>query len=474
VNAEGEYMSNQGVIRSHQGSFNFIYRLVDISVIFFCLFAATLFYGIEFSSLYISVGLVAAIVFMLCAESLGLYRSWRASTGASMLLATTGVWGLSVLLILLLGFFGKVSSDISRVVVGVWVLFSWFGLMSWRLIFRQLLRSMRAKGYNTRTAAIVGLNYSALKMRDQINAAPDLGIRFSGFFDDRASKRLREEHPDEVLMGSISGLIDQAKAGGVDLIFIALPLKAQKRIAQILERCGDTTASVYLIPDFFTYNLLHARMGSVGSVQTLSIYETPILGFNDFLKRAFDVILSSFILCLITLPMLFIAAAVKLTSPGPVIFKQVRYGLDGRKIFIWKFRSMSTMDNGDKVVQATKGDARITKLGAFIRRTSLDELPQFINVLQGRMSVVGPRPHAVAHNEEYRKLIPYYMLRHKVKPGITGWAQINGYRGETDTLDKMEGRIDYDLDYIRNWSLLMDIKIVFLTIFKGFSGSNVH
>jgi putative colanic acid biosynthesis UDP-glucose lipid carrier transferase len=172
--------------------------------------------------------------------------------------------------------------------------------------------------------------------------------------------------------------------------------------------------------------------------------------------------------------MLIIAAAVRINSPGPVIFKQSRYGLDGKKIFVWKFRSMSSMDNGAKVVQATKGDARITKVGAFIRKTSLDELPQFINVLQGRMSVVGPRPHAVAHNEEYRKLIPYYMLRHKVKPGITGWAQINGFRGETDTLDKMEGRIDHDLDYIRNWSIIMDIKIITLTVFKGFSGGHVH
>ncbi|MEH6451286.1 MAG: undecaprenyl-phosphate glucose phosphotransferase [Oleispira sp.] len=467
-------MSNQGMIRSRQGSFNFVYRLVDISIIYICLFVAASAYGVGFSSIYTSAGLVAAIVFMLCAESLGLYRSWRASTSARMLLITSGVWGLAALLILLLGFFAKVSTDLSRVVIGSWILGSWISLMAWRLIFKKVLRGMRAKGYNSRTAAIVGLNANALRMRDQINAAPDLGIRFSGFYDDRASQRLHEEHPDEILLGSISELIDQAKAGGIDLIFIALPLKAQKRISQILERCGDTTASVHLIPDFFTYNLLHARMGSVGTVQTLSIYETPILGFNDFLKRSFDVVVASLILSLITIPMLFIAAAVKFTSPGPVIFKQARYGLDGRKIFVWKFRSMSSMDNGAKVVQATKGDARITKVGAFIRRTSLDELPQFINVLQGRMSVVGPRPHAVAHNEEYRQLIPYYMLRHKVKPGITGWAQINGYRGETDTLDKMEGRVDYDLDYIRNWSLLMDIKIVFLTIFKGFSGSHVH
>lgn len=467
-------MSNQGMIRSRQGGFNFIYRLIDISIIFLCLFLAAASYGIEFNSLYSSTGLIASIIFMLCAESLGLYRSWRASTSARMLITTIGVWGLASILVLVIGFFAKVSTDVSRVVIGGWIITSALGLMTWRLVFRQILRSMRAKGYNSRSAAIVGLNESALRMRDQINGKPDLGIRFSGFFDDRASQRLHEEHPDEVLMGSITELIDRTKQGEFDLIFIALPLKAQKRIAQILERCGDTTASVHLIPDFFTYNLLHARMGSVGEVQTLSIYETPIFGFNDVLKRSFDVVFSSLILMLIALPMLVIAAAVKLTSPGPVIFKQARYGLDGKKIFVWKFRSMSTQDNGDKIVQATKGDTRITKVGAFIRKTSLDELPQFINVLQGRMSVVGPRPHAVAHNEEYRQLIPYYMLRHKVKPGITGWAQINGYRGETDTLDKMEGRIDYDLDYIRNWSLVMDIKIVFLTVFKGFVGSHVH
>jgi putative colanic acid biosynthesis UDP-glucose lipid carrier transferase len=340
--------------------------------------------------------------------------------------------------------------------------------------FRKLLQWMRLQGYNSRRAAIVGLNDNAMRLRNQLTSHPELGIQFDGFFDDRGHERLAEEFPQESLDGTIQQLIERTKSGDYDLIFIALPLKAQKRISQILERCGDTTASVHLIPDFFTYNLINARLGAVGSVQTISIFDTPMFGFNDVLKRLFDIVFSLCVLTVISLPMLAIAAAVKLTSPGPVIFKQYRYGLDGRKIQVWKFRSMTTLDNGDKVVQAKKGDARITPVGAFIRKTSLDELPQFINVLQGRMSVVGPRPHAVAHNEEYRKLIPYYMLRHKMKPGITGWAQINGFRGETDTLDKMEGRVDYDLDYIRNWSIWMDIKIVFLTVFKGFTGSNVH
>jgi putative colanic acid biosynthesis UDP-glucose lipid carrier transferase len=172
--------------------------------------------------------------------------------------------------------------------------------------------------------------------------------------------------------------------------------------------------------------------------------------------------------------MLLIAIGVKLSSPGPILFKQHRYGMDGKPIKVWKFRSMTTCDDGDSVIQAKKGDARITQYGSFLRRTSLDELPQFINVLMGEMSVVGPRPHAVAHNEEYRKIISGYMLRHKVKPGITGWAQVNGWRGETDTIEKMEQRVEHDMRYIRNWSLWLDLNIVFRTLFTGFVGKNAY
>ena len=467
-------MENQGMIRSRQGGFSFIYRSIDLLIITSCFWLSSLVFTIPLSADYGMTLLMAALFYLIAAESLGVYRSWRANTAVKMLLVSGAAWLVSCSLLLLIGFALKVSQEFSRLMIGSWMLSSLAVLLSWRLFFRELLFFMRRRGYNSRNVAIVGLNDNAIRLRAQLFNHSELGMRFQGFFDDRSHQRMQEEHPDEMLCGTIEQLLERTRSGEFDVIFIALPLKAQKRIASILERCGDTTASVHIIPDFFTYNLMNAQMGSVGKVQTISVFETPLFGFNDVLKRAFDVVFSSLVLLAIALPMLMIAAAVKLTSPGPVIFKQVRYGLDGRKILVWKFRSMTTMDNGDKVVQATKGDARITKVGAFIRKTSLDELPQFINVLQGRMSVVGPRPHAVAHNEEYRKLIPYYMLRHKVKPGITGWAQINGFRGETDTLDKMEGRVDYDLDYIRNWSIWMDIKIVFLTVFKGFTGSNVH
>jgi putative colanic acid biosynthesis UDP-glucose lipid carrier transferase len=194
------------------------------------------------------------------------------------------------------------------------------------------------------------------------------------------------------------------------------------------------------------------------------VCETPFYGVNGLIKRASDIVLAATILLLISPLMAGIAIGVKLSSPGPVLFNQRRYGLDGREIVIYKFRTMRVLEDGDVITQATRDDPRVTRFGAFLRQYSLDELPQFINVLQGRMSVVGPRPHAVAHNEMYRKLIRGYMIRHKAKPGITGLAQVNGLRGETDTLEKMRARIECDLAYLRNWSLLLDMKIVLKTV----------
>ncbi|HIG8681784.1 TPA: undecaprenyl-phosphate glucose phosphotransferase, partial [Klebsiella pneumoniae] len=228
-----------------------------------------------------------------------------------------------------------------------------------------------------------------------------------------------------------------------------------------------------LIPDVFTFNILQSRTEEVNGIPVVPIFETPLNGINMVLKRLEDIILSVVILTLISPILIIISLCVKLTSPGPIIFKQTRYGMDGKPIKVWKFRTMVVMEN-DNVTQATKNDVRVTKVGRFLRRTSLDELPQFFNVLFGGMSIVGPRPHAVIHNEQYRSLIEGYMLRHKVKPGITGWAQINGWRGETDTLEKMEKRVEYDLEYIREWSIWLDIRIIFLTIFKGFIGKAAY
>jgi putative colanic acid biosynthesis UDP-glucose lipid carrier transferase len=257
-------------------------------------------------------------------------------------------------------------------------------------------------------------------------------------------------------------------------VFITLPLGSQPRIIALLEHLQGTTASIYFVPDVFGISIIQGRLQDMNGVPVVGLCETPFTGTNRLIKRVSDIVLSLLILVLIAPLMLAVAIGVKLSSPGPIIFRQKRNGLDGEEIIVYKFRSMTTMDNGPVVQQATKGDKRITPFGAFIRKTSLDELPQFVNVLQGRMSIVGPRPHAVAHNEMYRQLIKAYMVRHKVKPGITGWAQVNGYRGETDTLDKMQARVEYDLEYLRNWSLGLDLVIILRTVKSVLADSKAY
>jgi putative colanic acid biosynthesis UDP-glucose lipid carrier transferase len=314
-----------------------------------------------------------------------------------------------------------------------------------------------------KSAVIVGANQIGSKLADQFISEQHLGVTFLGFFDDRGSDRLGKQL-SKLLLGVVDDLSDYIKRTRVDALFIALPMASQPRIIKLLDELKDSTVSIYFIPDIFVTDLIQARVDDIGGIPVVAVRESPFNGFNGLIKRLSDVILASIILVVLTPILLIVALAVKITSPGPVLFKQRRYGLDGQEIFVYKFRSMTVCEDGDVVKQAQKGDSRLTPIGGFIRRTSLDELPQFINVLQGSMSVVGPRPHAVAHNETYRKLIKGYMVRHKVKPGITGLAQVNGCRGETDSIDKMEKRIEYDLEYLRKWSLSLDIEIVLRTI----------
>jgi putative colanic acid biosynthesis UDP-glucose lipid carrier transferase len=276
------------------------------------------------------------------------------------------------------------------------------------------------------------------------------------------------------VLGSMAELPAYARKHNISTIFISQPISAQPRIRKLLDDLQDTTASIYFLPDIYVFDLIQARFDNVAGVPVVAICETPFTGINSAIKRVSDIVLASIILLMLLPVMLVIAAAIKLTSPGPAIFKQRRYGLDGEEIIVYKFRSMTVAEDGAKVTQATRDDKRVTKIGAFLRRSSLDELPQFFNVLQGRMSIVGPRPHAVAHNELYRKQIKGYMLRHKVRPGITGWAQVNGFRGETETLDKMEARISYDLDYLRRWSLALDLWIIMRTIKVALKRDNAY
>ncbi|SHM00704.1 putative colanic acid biosysnthesis UDP-glucose lipid carrier transferase [Nitrosospira sp. Nsp11] len=312
-------------------------------------------------------------------------------------------------------------------------------------------------------AIIVGMNEQGVALATRIHETRYSKIALSGFFDDRSQSRLYQTEHNS-LLGRLRELPQFVKENRIQFIYLSLPMASQPRILHILDELKDTTASIYFVPDMFITDLIQGRSDSVCGTPVISVCESPFTGSNGIVKRASDIILSLIILTLISPLLLLIAAGIRLDSPGPIIFKQRRYGLDGEEILVYKFRSMRVCEDGDTIRQAEKGDSRITRIGAFLRKNSLDELPQFVNVLQGRMSIVGPRPHAVAHNEIYRNLIKGYMIRHKVKPGITGWAQVNGYRGETRTLEKMQARIDHDLDYLRNWSLRLDLHIILKTV----------
>ncbi|PTD98133.1 undecaprenyl-phosphate glucose phosphotransferase [Pseudothauera lacus] len=362
-----------------------------------------------------------------------------------------------------LGAFGVASGYIKvfpEQVLLTWLLATPLALAGAHLGARAVLP--RVISQSQRSAVIAGVNDIGVRLARQFLFNPYLGTRVLGFFEDRSADRLPTVLP-VATRGRLAELATFVKEHHVDAIYLALPMATQPRILALLDDLKDTTASIYFVPDIFVTDLIQGRLDSVSGMPVVAVCETPFTGFNGVVKRCADVVLSLLIMLLLSPVLLAVAIGVRLSSPGPIIFKQRRYGLDGKEILVYKFRSMTTCDNGNEIRQATKNDQRITPFGAFIRRTSLDELPQFLNVLQGRMSIVGPRPHAVAHNETYRKLIKGYMVRHKVKPGITGWAQVNGYRGETETVDKMEKRIEYDLEYLRHWSLGLDLWIIIKT-----------
>jgi putative colanic acid biosynthesis UDP-glucose lipid carrier transferase len=392
--------------------------------------------------------------------------------GGNLILEIMTGWLAIVGLLGLLGWATSTLEAFDQRVILAWVLATPAALFAaHRLLPLVLPRVLATQGLE-KVAVIAGANDIGRRLAERMGD-PMLGIRLAGYFDDRGAARL-QNLPAAQNLGALERLADYARAHRVDVIYIALPMASQPRILKLLEDLRDTTASIYFVPDIFVSDLIQARVDSLGGLPVVAVCETPFYGFNGFVKRLSDIALAALILILIAPLLVAIAIGVKASSPGPILFKQRRYGLDGRKIVVYKFRSMTVAEDGDVVRQATRNDSRITKFGAFLRRTSLDELPQFINVLQGRMSVVGPRPHAVAHNEMYRKLIRGYMIRHKVRPGVTGLAQVMGFRGETDTVDKMKGRIEMDLTYLRNWSLLLDLQIILKTVVVVLGRQNAY
>ncbi len=468
-------MPNQKFAISDSQRLSALSQVVDALLIAGSLWLAAKLNGYPWIEHYTMVVLWGIGVFLLSAHFFDVYRSWRGSSMRRGFTQLFWAWVCVVVTLLFIAFSTKTFEAYSRSVFFTWFTITPLVLMVWRGWLQIILGAIRRRGSNTQKVAIVGARELGAYLARTIIDAPWMGLQPVGFYDDRkpSGDRPIVREPIEVI-GNLDALVKHARHGNIDIVYITLPMRAESRIHELIAKLSDTTASVYMVPDFFIFDMLHASWGNIGDLPVVSISETPFYGVDGFVKRLEDIVISSVLLLILSAPMLAIAVGVKLSSPGPAIFRQHRYGLRGNKIYVWKFRTMSVSENDGPVVQARRDDPRVTRFGSFLRRTSLDELPQLINVLLGTMSLVGPRPHAVTHNEQYRRLIDRYMLRHKVKPGITGWAQVNGWRGETDLLEKMQKRVEFDLAYIHNWSLWLDLKILFLTALRVMSDKNAY
>ena len=431
------------------------------------LYASIFLYAIplsdEFSDQYLTLGIIAALLGIIFSRPRSGDLSGAVLSGWSAAEKLAMAWFGVVATLLLIGYAAKVSSVYSRRVLLTWfILTPALSVAIW-IFLRAWLRQVFLKSGTACTVVIAGINDVSRQLATSMQRHPEYGLKFKGFFEDRGAGRLGDTSQD-TLLGKLNELPNYVRLNSIDTIFIAIPISHVQRTQDLLDDLKDTTASIYFVPDIFVVDLIQSRSDEVTGIHVLAICETPFYGWRGILKRLSDIVLASTMLLLAAPIMLLIAIAIKVTTSESVLFKQRRYGLGGEEIIVYKFRTMTTSDDDEDVKQATVGDPRVTTLGRFLRRYSLDELPQLFNVLQGRMSVVGPRPHAVAHNEEYRKLIKGYMVRHKVAPGITGLAQVSGCRGETATVEDMERRIEYDLQYLRDWSLALDMKIIYKTV----------
>ena len=459
-----------GVLRPYEPFLMTLLRVLD------ALLGVALFFGFinYFNVNPLHIREAAILIFfttILCLHSVGLYRSWRFSAIRQEIIQICSGCFVLYMLLFFVSYILDTSGEFSRSLVISWMIVWPIVISLERVLIRFILRRYRKKGRNVRMAVVAGYGVVAEQLAHLIAENPWSGTRLLGVFDDKEKKPLG----DVPFLGNLNALPEYAKKRHLDIVYIVLPLKAESKIQLLLRELADSMTAIYIIPDlFFIDMMLGGSLIFFEGLPIVALRDSPIRGINTLFKRSEDLILASLILILAIPLFIIIALVIKFTSSGPVLFKQWRYGLNGQAIKIYKFRTMTVCEDGYNFTQAVKDDVRVTAFGSFLRRTSLDELPQFFNVIQGRISLVGPRPHPVAMNEEYRKLVPGYMLRHKVKPGITGLAQINGFRGQTDTVEKMEKRVKYDLEYLRQWSILLDLQIIVKTIITGAWKNNAY
>lgn len=471
----------QGFFQRNASAIEKSHRALDLLLI---LLSAYIAYFIRFDNLTLSAEILNALLLtlilsMIVFKTTPLYQARRGQSFSQEAFHLALSWGIVLSSLTIFAYLTKTGQTISREWALLTAVIAFSLMLIARIVLRVVLKRMRMKGYNSRNAVIFGAGKLGRHIARLLNKQTWSGINVIGFYDDHQTQRMVDDLPVLGDLDLLEQIIEVSRARNsdtnkIDQVWITLPFSAQARIHEIIVRLQNTPTQIHFVPDKIGAELFQYPTDRFAGISILDVSATRFAGPEAMLKNLFDKIFSFLTLLLIWPLMLLIALFIIIESGGPVIFKQRRYGIDGREIEVWKFRSMMVCEDGENIPQAKKIDARVTKTGAFLRKWSLDELPQFINVLQGTMSVVGPRPHAVAHNEYYRSHIPSYMGRHIVKPGITGWAQVNGWRGETDTSDKMEQRVRYDLEYINNWSLWLDAKIIIMTIFIGLRSENAN
>jgi putative colanic acid biosynthesis UDP-glucose lipid carrier transferase len=417
-------------------------------------------------SLYGPYFLVAVLTFIASAHFLGVLQLQPRPHGYFSLVSLVDIllrWALVVTFIWSLLHLSKLSGSVQPRLLLSWALGTPLLLWTGENLAQMALERSRADTSRMRKAVIIGLTQDGLRLEQHLLRDPSLRIQVAGYFEDRHPERLPVEGQQRIL-GRPSELVDFVRRNNINVAYVTLPMTQHSRLQVMFEALRDSTVSIYFVPNLFAFDPVQARFDVLGGIPVVAVCESPFYGASSIAKRLCDLIVSLGLAVVLAPLLLLIAVGVRWSSPGPVIFKQRRYGLDGREISIYKFRSMTvTEDGATQYRQVTAGDARVTRFGAWLRRHSLDELPQLFNVIAGSLSMVGPRPHAIAVNEQYRKLISGYMLRHKIKPGITGWAQVNGYRGGDD-LSSMRKRVEFDIEYLRHWSLALDVSIILRTV----------
>lgn len=441
----------------------YLFRIFDVLNVYV---AAIFAFNIRFDKWalpdqYLALIITSTFVVLTITSYKAIYGSFRGEYGFSLFLKLVISWFFAGSAVTGYLVFSHQAEYFSRIWLGLWWCLMLALMIGSRAIIYIILAILRSKGVDVKSIHLIGLNGSQMKINETLKENTWSGFKVNSYFD--LAKNNYDQLPSAII---------EADA---DEIWICLPLAHSERVREILYALRHVSRSIRYIPGVEDLRLLNHNIHQVASINMITLSAGPLNGLNSLLKRIEDIVLGVLFL-LISLPiMLVVAIGVKLSSHGPVLFKQLRHGVGGREISVYKFRSMIVhKEVGGSVTQATKEDPRLTSFGIFIRRTSLDELPQFWNVIRGQMSIVGPRPHALAHNEEYKEQVESYMARHKAKPGITGWAQVNGLRGETDTLDKMKKRVEFDLYYLDNWSVWFDMKVIVMTIFSGLISKNAY